>query len=98
MGPEAGLAPRGFDRAIAQAARRVEPAEQQTGATHRTVCPAAIGNNSAGRVTVEKLLGLPNPVQRLVRLADLSERPSGGGDRPRNLHSDICSPEHRDPA
>ena len=42
MGREARLAPRGFDRAIAQAPRLVEPAEQQTGAAHRVVGPAAM--------------------------------------------------------
>ncbi len=42
MGREPGVTRRGFDRAVAQAPRLVEPAEQQTGATQRVVDPGAI--------------------------------------------------------
>ena len=95
MGRKAGLALRGFNRAIAQAPRLVEPAEQQTGATYGAVGPAAMTDNSPRRLMLEELLALPNPVQRLARLADLRQRPGGGGDRPRKMDGDISSPKHR---
>ena len=66
MGRKAGLAPRGFNRAIAQAPRLVEPAEQQTGATHRVVGPAAMTDDPPRRLTLEELLALPDPAQRLA--------------------------------
>src|SRR5271166_415176 len=70
MGPEARLAPRGFDRTIAQAPRLVEPAEKQTGATHRAVGPAAMADDLRSRLMLEESLALQNPVHRLAGLAD----------------------------
>ena len=43
MGRVPGVRRRKFDRAVAQAPRLVEPAEQQTGATQRVVVPADDG-------------------------------------------------------
>ena len=93
MGREAGLALRGFNRAIAEAPRLVEPAEQQTGATHRVVGPATMGDDSPRRLTLEELLAFPDPAQRLARLAELRQRPGGGGDRPGKMDGDISSPQ-----
>ena len=90
MGREARLALRGFDRATAQAPRFVELPEQQTGATHRVVGPAAMTDDSPRRLTLEELLSLLDPAQRLARLADLRQRPSGGGDRPGKKDGDVC--------
>ncbi len=95
MGRKAWLAPRGFNRAIAQAPCLVEPAEQQTGTTQRAIGPAAMADNSPRRLTLEELLGLSDPAQRLARLADLRQRPGGGGDRPGKKDGDISSPKHR---
>ena len=97
MGREAGLALRGFDGAIAEAPRFVEPAEQQTGATHCVIGPAAMADDSPRRLTLEELLAFPDPVQRLARLADLRQRPGGGGDRPGKMDGDVAGPQHRDP-
>src|SRR6266536_2898382 len=52
-------------------------------------------DDSPRRLTLEELLTLPDPAQRLVRLADLRQRPGGGGDRPGKKHGDISS--YRDP-
>ena len=98
MGREPGVTRRGFDRAVAQAPRLVEPAEQQTGATQRVVGPAAMADDSPRRVTLEELLAFPEPVQRLARLAELRQDPGGGGDRVGKLEDDVPRPEHRDPA
>jgi hypothetical protein len=38
--------------------------------------------DSPRRLTLEELLGLQNPAQRLDVVAALRQRPSGGGDRP----------------
>src|SRR5215471_6393250 len=50
--------------------------------------------NFARRLTLKELLGLSDPAQRLAGLADLSQRPSRGGDRPwkqgRRLLSAAC--------
>ena len=59
------LTRRGFDRAVAQAPRLVEPAEQQTGATQRIVGPARLPDTSPRRLTLEELLAFPEPAQRL---------------------------------
>ena len=77
MGHEARLALRGFDRALAKATRLVEPAEQQTGATRRVVSPAAMGDDSPCRLTLEELVILSHAAQRLAGLADLRQRPGG---------------------
>ena len=89
MGREARLALSGFNRATAQAPRLVEPAEQQTGAPHRVIGPAAMTDDSPRRLTLEELLTLSHPAQRLAGLADLRQRPGGGGDRPRKKHGDF---------
>ena len=75
MGREPELTRRGFDRAVTQAPRLVEPIEQQTGATQRVVGPGAKGDVSPHGLTLEKLLAFPEPVQRCTRLAELRQRP-----------------------
>ncbi len=97
MGREPGVRRRGFERAVAQAPRLVEPAEQQTGTTQRVVGPAAMADDSPRRLTLEELLALPEPGQRLARLADLREDPGGGGDRAGKVEDDVPRPERRDP-
>src|SRR5262249_54399647 len=89
QGCEARLALRGCDRALAKAARLIEPAEQQTGATRRVVSPAPMGDDSPCRLTLEELLTLSHAAQRLAGLADLSQRPGRGGDRPGKKNGDI---------
>src|SRR6267378_3522054 len=90
MGCETRLALSGFNRAKAQAPRLVEPAEQQTGTTHRVIAPGAMTNDSPRRLKLEEPLTLSHPVQRLASLADLHQRPSGGSDRPGKKHGDFC--------
>ena len=97
MNREPGLMRRGFDRAVGQAPRLVEPAEQQTGATQRVVEPAEIADVSPRRLTLEELLAFPEPVQRLARFAELPQCPGGGGDREGKQEDDAPRPEHRDP-
>ena len=97
MGRGAGLTPSGFDRAIGQTPRLVKPAEQQTGATHRAVRPAAMADDPPRRLMVEELRALPDPVQGLARLAKLGQYPGGGRNRPRKMHGDVCGAKHRDP-
>src|SRR5215831_20388471 len=97
MGREARLALRGFDRVMTEAPRFIEPAEQQTGATHRVVSPTAMTDDPPRRMTLEQLLDLPHPAQRLLRLAGLRHRPGGGGDRPGKMDGDISRLEHRNP-
>ena len=84
-----GSTRRGFDRAVAQAPRLIEPAEQQTGATQRVVGPAAMRDDSPRRLTLEELLAFPEPVQRLARLAELRQCPGGGGDRPGKVEDEV---------
>ena len=55
---------RGFDVALAQPPRLVEPAQQQSGATQRVVGPVAIADDSARREPLEELRAFPEPVQR----------------------------------
>ena len=98
MGSKAGVTRRGFDRAVAQAPRLVEPAEQQRGSTKRVVAPADQADDSPRRLTLEELLAFPKPVQRLTRLAELRQYPGGGGDRPGKMDDDVPRPGHRDPA
>ena len=97
MGREPGVTREGFDRAVGQAPRLVEPAEQQTGPTQRVVVPAAMVDESPRRLTLEKLLAFLEPVQRLARLAELRQDPGGGGDRPGKQEDDVPGPNHRHP-
>ena len=53
-GPRASR--RGFDGALAQAPRLVEPAEQQIGTTQRVVGPTMPADDSPRRLTLEELL------------------------------------------
>src|SRR5882724_3905551 len=85
MGLKAGLALSGFNRAIAQAPRIIEPAEQQTGTTQRVVGPATMGNDPPRHLTLEQRLALLDQLQCPARVADLRQRPGGGGDRPGKL-------------
>src|SRR5215510_4799212 len=82
---------------MTQASCLVEPAEQQTGATHRMICPTPMTDDSSRRVTLEQLLDLPDAPERLLRLASLRHRPGGGSDRPGKMDAYISRLEHRDP-
>ena len=62
VGREPGVTRRGFDRAVAQAPRLVEPTEQQTGTPQRVIGPAEIADDSPCRLTLEELLAFPKPV------------------------------------
>jgi len=97
MGCEPGVTRRGFDRAVGQASRFVEPAEQQTGLPQRVVGPGAKGNDASRRLTLEELVAFPEPVQRLARFAELRQCPGRGGDREGKRKDDVPAPEHRDP-
>ena len=97
MGREPVVPRRGFDRAVAQAPRLVEPAEQQSGATQRVVGPAAIAEESPRRLTFEELLALPEPVQRLTGLAELRQCPGRGDHGGAKQVDDVPRPQHRDP-
>src|ERR1700675_3774348 len=94
---EPGVTRRGFARAVAQAPRLVEPAEQETGAPQRVVIPTEIRDDFPRRLTLEELLAFPEPAQRLARFAKLRQRPGGGGDRPGKVEDDVPRPDHRDP-
>src|SRR5262245_41514796 len=98
MGREPGVTLRAFDRAVAQASRRVEPVEPQTGATERVVAPDTLDQDTPLlRLTLEELLGFPEPVQRLATLAQLRQCPGGGGGPP-GMVEEVRRPAHRDPA
>ena len=56
-----------------------------------------MADDSPRRLTLEELLALPEPGQRLARLADLREDPGGGGDRVGKAEDDVPRPERRDP-
>ena len=94
MGRKAGLVPSGINRAIGQAPGIIKPAEQQTRTTHRVVGPAMMGDDSSLRLTLEQLLALPDQLSPR-RLADLRQRPGGGGDRPGKL--EISDLKRRNP-
>jgi hypothetical protein len=90
MGRDPGVTRRGFDHAVAQAPRLVEPAEQ-------VVDPSENPDDSPRRPPLEELVAFPEPVQRLTRLAELRQYPSGGADRPGKMKNDISRTGHRDP-
>ena len=71
MGRGPGLRRSGFDRAVGQAPRLVEPAERETGATQRVIVPITLEDDSPRGQTLDELLAFPEPVQRLARLAEL---------------------------
>ena len=81
MGRQPGLTRRGLNRAIAQAPRLVESAEQQTGATQRVAHPGKIADMSPRGQPLKELVAFPEPVRCLARLAELRQCPSKGGDR-----------------
>ena len=56
MGRGPGVRRRILERAVAQAPRLVELAEQQAGTTQRVVPPAAVERDSLRRVTFEEML------------------------------------------
>ena len=58
MGREPAVRRRICERAVGQAARLVEPAEQQTGTTHPVVVPAVLVDDTPRNVTFEELLAL----------------------------------------
>src|SRR5215470_4356446 len=86
-----------LERAVAQAPRLVELAEQQAGTTQRVVSPAAVERDSLRRVTFEELLALPEPGQRLAHLTDLRENPGEGGYRGGKAEDDVARPVRGDP-
>jgi hypothetical protein len=63
MGRKPGETGRGFRYPVPQSSCVVELAEAQTGATERVVAPALIARDAAGRLTLEELFTLPEPVQ-----------------------------------
>ena len=88
---------RGFDGVLTQVPRLVESAEQQSGAAQRMVAVAVPGDDSPRRLTLEELLALPEPGERLARLADLCKDPRGVGDRAGKVEAVVPCPECRDP-
>ncbi len=97
MGREPRVACRGLERAVGQAPCLVEPAEHQTGATQRTVDPAAMGDDSARCEMLDELLALVQPAQRFIGVAELRQDPGGGGHKQRQHEDNVCRPENRDP-
>src|SRR5215471_18320699 len=87
---------RGFNRAVTEALRLVESAEQQTGAPERLIVPAPMKNDGSRRLTLEKLLTLPQPIQRLAGLAELCQYPGGCCDRRWKHQDDVPGPPHAD--
>src|SRR5260370_689454 len=69
-----------LSRPTARGGRLVGRGGKQPGGPRRAVGPAAMTDDSPRRLTLEELLALPDPVQRLARLTDLRQRPGGGGD------------------
>src|SRR6185295_9500404 len=72
----------GINRAVAQALRLVQPAEQQTGASQRIGGPT-VPDSSPRRLTLEELLAFPQPVERLGRVAEICQGPGGVRERSR---------------
>src|SRR5262245_28983019 len=95
MGCETRVTLRGFDPAVTQPSRLVEPVELQTSATQRVVAPGAMEGDSTRRLTLEELLAFPEPVQRLARLAELRQCPGGRGDRPGKVEDEVPCPGNR---
>src|SRR5262245_10095176 len=96
MAREAVGARTGLDRAAGQAPRLVELGEKQTGAPERMVGPAAMEDDSSRRLTLEELFTLPQPVQRLARLAELRQCPGAGGNPRGKQDDDVSGSEHCD--
>src|SRR5262245_24659745 len=95
MGREPELKRRAFNCAVAQALRLIRPPEHQTGATERAVSPTAIVDDPPGCETLDELLPFAKPFQRLTRLVELRQYPSGG-DRVGKQDDDVPRLEHRD--
>ena len=86
-----------FDRAVAEAPRLVQPAEQQSRTTQCLVRPPDDTEVSPRHVTLGELLAFPEPGQRLARLADLRESPGGRGDPVGEVEDDVPCPERCEP-
>ena len=82
VGHVRGLNRRALDGGVGQVPGLVESAKQQTGATQRLVGPATITDIPLRRSMFEELLAFSEPVHCLARLAELRQRPGGGGDHP----------------
>src|SRR5262245_44791058 len=74
MGPKTGVALRGCDRAIAQVPGLIESSEQQTSATDCKEGPATMAKDSTRCLFFQEPLGLLDPVQRPLHVADLRQR------------------------
>jgi hypothetical protein len=98
MGLEPGLGRTEFERAVAETPGLVTPAELQTSARQRAIEPGERRKDSARRQTLQERLGFHDPVQCLVRLADLRHWPGGGGHSPGKVEREFPGPGHRDPA
>ena len=61
------------------------------------VGPAAWTDDSPRRLTLEELLALPEPSQRLARLPDLRGGPGGAGDQAGKTADDVPYLECRNP-
>src|SRR5215471_14637725 len=100
MGPKAGLALRGLNRAIAQVPGLIESSEQQTSATDCKVGPATVTKNSTRCLFIQELLGLLDPSKRLLDIANLRQSRSRASNRPWNpwkKHGDVSAPKSDDP-
>src|SRR5215831_20104513 len=93
MGPKAGLVLRGYDRAIAQVPCLIESSEQQTSATDGKVGPATMAKDSTRCLLIQEPLGLLDPVQRPLDVANLRQRPSRASNRPWKKHDDGSAPD-----
>ena len=94
IGSDAMARRRRCDRAFAQTLRLIEPVEQQSGTTQHVVVHQR--PDSPHGLTLEELLALPKPAQRLARLTEVRQDPGGGGYRVGEVESDIPRSDHRD--
>ena len=97
VGRKPWLIPRSIKCEFGHMLRLIRPAKQQTCSTDCEVGPGAMTYNSARRLGLKQLLGLLNPVQCLIRFADLRQHPSRGSNRPRKLNGDISGAKRRNP-
>ena len=81
MGREPGLTRRGFNRAVAQASRVVDPAEHQRGLPKPAIELSNHGDVSPCDIAREKFLTFPQSAQGLTSLAELRQDRGGRGER-----------------
>lgn len=98
MGREPGLGRTEFERSFAETPRLVAPAEQQAGTSQRVIEPGEGREDSIRRQTIQQRLAFREPVQCLAHLAELRQRPCGGGNPPGKMNGEVAGPGQRDPA